>query len=148
VCQQLPLELDDIFRAVDESELEIERIVFREMSAAGVRLGAIDMTRLEDPLERGDAVLLVELRDSAPDRRCVSKYWIANRLLPPSVPDATILEVMISWKCRLSRYSRKYLRIAAWILKDISRLRHFGRRADDIASLASGPTAASLAARS
>ncbi len=55
-------QLDDILGSIDEAELEVQGIVFRQMPTAGMGFRAIDVTGFEHPLEACDAMLFVELR--------------------------------------------------------------------------------------
>ncbi len=60
--QQFFLEADDVFGGIDETELEVERVVLGQMPRTRVGFRAIHVTRLEHAFERGDPVLFVELR--------------------------------------------------------------------------------------
>src|SRR5262249_28629458 len=62
VCQKFTLDLNDILRPVNEAHLEIERVILGQVTAARVRLRAINVPCLIDPLEARDSMFLVELR--------------------------------------------------------------------------------------
>src|ERR1700744_5838742 len=61
IGQQLPFQLDNILGSINEPEFNIEGKVFRQMAARGMRLGTVYVTRLVNPFQPSDAVLLIEL---------------------------------------------------------------------------------------
>src|SRR5678815_5955671 len=60
--QQPPLELNDVFRAIDESHFKVEGVILRQMAARGMRLCAIDMSGLKHAFESSHSMLFIELR--------------------------------------------------------------------------------------
>src|ERR1051326_6895186 len=60
--QQFSLQLNNVLRPGDEPHFQIERIVFCEVPAGGMRLCAINVTGLIDALEPSNTVFFVELR--------------------------------------------------------------------------------------
>src|SRR5262245_34742123 len=61
VCQQLTLDLNDILRPVNETHLEIERVILGQVATARVRLRAVNVPCLIDSFETCDSMFLVEL---------------------------------------------------------------------------------------
>src|SRR5215468_9889288 len=62
VGQQLSLDLNNILRPVNEANLEIERVILGQVATARVRLRAVNVPCLIDPLETCAPMFLVELR--------------------------------------------------------------------------------------
>src|SRR6516225_5060761 len=61
MSEELALQLNYILWPVDKTELHIQRVVFGQMPARGVRLGSVHMAGFVDTLEPGNPVLLVKL---------------------------------------------------------------------------------------
>src|ERR1700730_642414 len=61
VSQQLTLELNNVFWAVNEATLQVEGIVFGQVPAGGVWLSAIKVTCFKNAFESSHAMFLVEL---------------------------------------------------------------------------------------
>src|SRR5215510_11670901 len=61
IGQQLAFDLNDIFRPINEANLEIERVILGEVTAARMRLCPINMPSLVHSLKSSNSMFLIKL---------------------------------------------------------------------------------------